>query len=90
MPCDGIALRQDAASGAIEFTSGGRMRSARFLGEFEGDRMEVSGLALRDGAVVAATGICQVVRNDDRIKNVACLAHVGKRGYGANFQPSGL
>ncbi|MEJ2459942.1 MAG: hypothetical protein P8Y58_18140, partial [Novosphingobium sp.] len=87
--CDTVDIDQSSNVGSVVY----RQRSwdatmLRVEGKWDGDRMTVRHLALRNGTSGDAKGMCSIFRRAGRVSVVSCLAKMGGRSFAANFEMS--
>lgn len=86
--CDSVAIDRDGEAATFEFSRKSGAARLLFSGTMSGQRMTISGVRLRSGSPLAATGTCEIFYAEGRPSMVACLAEAGPRRFAANFRPS--
>lgn len=85
--CDSLSIERNAGSATFAFILSGSPQIMRFSGDMSGNRMTVKRLELTGEKPAAATGTCEIFRNNGKISTVSCLAHIGPDSYAASFLP---
>ena len=81
--CDAATIEQD---GVLSFFDNGDRR-VRYMGDFDGSKMAIRELQLRDQPVKSARGTCTIYRREGRISTITCVGVVRNITYATNFVP---
>lgn len=86
--CDTLAIDRDREAGKFDFGQQSWGSMMQFIGQIEGNKMNVTHVALRSGDPLKASGKCEIFYANERISVVSCLAKAGTKYYAANFEVS--